>query len=112
MRILLSFVILLATPAFAGIIDRRDDPEPTLTPQYAKRYLYDCDKDQKAVEAKAWKDHLAIAKEAVKWKAGGKWQPAFDKYMGKDSKDSPRSASIKRTLMRLTTLSMALLIPF
>lgn len=37
-------VVLLATPAFAGVLDHREDPQPTLTPQYAKRYLYNSDK--------------------------------------------------------------------
>jgi len=87
--------------AFATILQliNAPEPEPTLAPQYAKRYVYDCNQGNKRIEADTWRDHLKIAKEAVKWKAGGKWQPAFDTYMGTDSKTSPWSNAIKRTLL-------------
>ena len=108
---LLPFVVLLASPALALVFDRRADPQPTLSPQYAKRYLYDCDDSEKMIEASAWRDHLAIAKEALNWKPGKKWQPAFDMYMGTDSKDKPYSDAIKSMLLYLLILVMSLLSP-
>lgn len=97
MYTIFPFFLLLATPAFAGVVHRRDEPQPTLAPQSASKYLYNCDAGEKTTEAYAWKDHLAISKEAVKWKAGSTWQPAMDKYFGKDSKKSPWGNAIKRT---------------
>lgn len=99
MRALFSLSLFLVTPAFAGMIHRRDGPQPTLAPHSTSKYLYDCDAGAKITEAYAWQDHLAIAKEAIKWKAGSTWQQVFDRYMGKDSKDSPWGNAIKRTLL-------------
>ena len=110
LRIIL--VVLLASQALALVFDRLVDPQPTLSPQYAKRYLYDCDDSEKMIEASAWRDHLAIAKEALNWKPGKKWQSAFDMYMGTDSKDKPYSDAIKSMLLYLLILVMSLLSPF
>jgi len=112
MYILRISVILLATPTFAKVLDHREDPQPTLTPQYAKRYLYNSDQGQKATEAIAWKDQLTIAKEAAKYKAGEKWKPMFDKYMGKDSKYSPWGNAIKCALIWLVLSIAALQLTF
>ena len=86
---------LAAALVFHSLTTNAADPEPTLAPQSARKYMIDCTKDEKVTEAKAWSDHLAIAKEAVKWQAGGRWQPAFDKYMGKDSREKPWFDTIK-----------------
>lgn len=81
---------LIAITALCALIPSHTNAQdPTPAPQSAKRYLYECEKNEKIIEAKAWRDHLAISKEAANWRSGKRWQPAFDKYMGKDSAYKP-----------------------
>ena len=41
-----------------------------------------------AIEAQAWADAGALAKEADNWRANGQWQDAMTLYMGANCADS------------------------
>ncbi|KAI9680521.1 MAG: hypothetical protein M1817_003961 [Caeruleum heppii] len=60
-----------------------------------RRQTYNCDTEwMRAIEAQGWADAEALANEAFKWSPGGRWQPAMDLYMGKDSVQSPYRGQI------------------